>query len=93
MLVRTVLSHVYKKVNSHRGLKSKMPLEKMHRIVIKDYLKPVVKMRYGIGQLCNGSKRLVNADLHYTGRQFILQHHVEIVSGPLFIDYRWTESL
>ncbi|GBM36501.1 hypothetical protein AVEN_217940-1 [Araneus ventricosus] len=51
-------------------------------------------VRYGIGQLHDGSKRFVrrneNSDLHRTGRPSILQHQIEIVSGLLSIDRRWT---
>ncbi len=80
---------------SVRGLKSRLPVAKMHCNVIKEYLKPVTRMRYPYGTVARWVKvkafsagRTETADLRCTGRSSIPQHRVDIMSGLLFIDGR-----
>ncbi len=83
-VVSTALIHVYEKRSAVVDYSRGCPWQNIHHNnVIKDYLKPVARMRYHIKRFQDGLKRLAQdgpetADLHRTS---IPQHHVNIVSG------------
>lgn len=56
-VVSSALNHAYK-ISSH-VLKLKLPMAKIHLDVINDYMKPVAKIRYRIGQLYDMSKHFL----------------------------------
>lgn len=66
-------------------------MSKIHLKVMKNYVKPVARVLYRLGQLHYGSKRFVRVEketvnLHLAGRPLSPKDQIDTVSGLLYID-------